>query len=79
MAISKAIGSVSGFLNLLVNLAYRFFSQEDSENYYDMSVAIMEDDVEACGESFGVFISRLLMVEMPEVTSAPSYKAVGSL
>ena len=78
-ATSKAVGSVSGAMNQLVNLGYRFFSQEDAYIYYDLSVAIYDDDIEGAGAAFGTFISRFLMVDVPEFTTTPAYKKVSQL
>lgn len=65
---SRSLGSISGLTNLGVNLAYRFFSQADSENYYDMSVAIEAGEVETAGTSMGKFLASLLMADVPEST-----------
>ena len=73
MAIGKSTGSTSGFFNQLVNLGYRFFSEDDAIIYYNMSVAIGEDDTEEVAKNFGLFLAAFLMVEVPDTTSTPSY------
>ena len=62
-----------------MNLGYRFFSEDDALNYYNMSVAIMTKDIEQAGLHFGEFIQVFLMTEVPEQTAVPSYTAVGGL
>ena len=78
-AVSKAVGSSSGAVNQGLNLFYRFFSEEDAVNYYNMSVGIMESDTDAVAIAMGTFLKRFLMVDIPEVTTESSYSAVGSL
>ena len=79
MAIGKSLGSKSGAANQLVNLGYRYFSYEDAQNYYEMSIAIEEEDTETVGKCTGTFLSKLLMVEVPDTTTLSSYQNVGSL
>lgn len=79
MAIGKSTGSTSGFFNQLVNLGYRFFSEDDAIIYYNMSVAIGEDDTEEVAKNFGLFLAAFLMVEVPDTTSTPSYQSVSQL
>ena len=49
VALGKALGSSSGAVNQVTNLFWRFFSVEDQENYYNMSVGITENDTDAVG------------------------------
>ena len=77
-AVSKALTSFSGFSNQLVNLVYRFFSHDDSVNYYNMSVAIANDDVKGAGEAMGIFLGKFLMADIPETTETPAYDTVGN-
>lgn len=79
MAIGKSTGSTSGFFNQLVNLGYRFFDEDDAIIYYNMSVAIGEDDTDEVGKNFGLFLSAFLMVEVPDTTTAPDYQRVPSV
>ena len=79
IAIGKAVGSSSGFVNQSFNLGFRFFSQEDNINYYEMSVGMINDDSDAVGAGLGKFISALLMVDVPETTVTSSYSSVGQL
>ena len=78
-AVSKAVGSSSGAVNQFLNLGYRFFSEEDALNYYNMSVGIMQEDSDAVAIALGTFLKRFLMVDIPEVTTESSYSPVGSL
>ena len=68
VAVGKSVGSASGAVNQLVNLFYRFFSWDDQVNFYNMSVAVYEEDVETVGETMGKFLAALLMVEVPDTT-----------
>ena len=79
IAFSKSLGSRSGQTALAINLMFRFFSSSDMLNYYNLSVAVIEDDVPAAGQSFGTFLSLLFAIEVPEVVEAPSYQPVGTL
>ena len=79
IAIDKAVSSPSGFSNQMVNIMWRVLSKDDARNFYDLSLAIMQDDVETAGKCWGTFISNLLMVEVPETTSTSSYQSVGSI
>ena len=95
VSLGKSLGSASGGVNQLVNLGYRFFSYEDQENYYNMSVAITYNTMDcdgdaACetkkgtsvvdtGSALGVFLSALLSVQVPDTTSTSSYQSVGQL
>ena len=81
MAIGKSVGSASGASNQLINFLYRFFSAEDSENYFEMSVALTpgDSDTQVVGKCVGKFLSKFLMVEVPDTTATPSYQKVGSL
>ena len=49
VSLGKALGSSSGAVNQVTNLFWRFFSTEDQENYYNMSVGITENDTDAVG------------------------------
>ena len=79
VSIGKALGTASGGVSQLVNLFARFFSEEDQENYYNMSVGIMQNDTDAVGAAMGEFLSSLLMTEVPEQTEPSSYQPVGQL
>ena len=81
MAIGKSVGSASGASNQLINLLYRFFSSEDSLNYFEMSVALTpgDSDTQVVGKCVGKFLSKFLMVEVPDTAATPSYQQVGSL
>ena len=73
----KAAGSSSGFVNQLINLGFRFFSDEDALVYYDMSVAMMSRNVELVGNGFGKFLKAFFSVEVPDTTSVADYQSVG--
>ena len=73
----KALGSSSGFVNQLINLGFRFFSDEDALVYYDMSVAMMSRNVELVGNGFGKFLKAFFSVEVPDTTSVADYQSVG--
>lgn len=60
VSLGKSLGSASGFVNQVTNLFWRFFSTEDQENYYNMSVGITNKDTDAVGEAMGLFLSALL-------------------
>ena len=79
MAIGKSLGSATGAANQLVNLAYRYFSYEDAQNYYEMAIALEAEDTFTIGKCTGTFLSKLLMVEVPDTTELSSYQNVGSL
>jgi len=79
VSLGKSLGSSSGAVNQVTNLAYRFFSRDDQLNYYNMSVAITEEDVETTGQCMGTFLSALLMTEVPDTTTTSSYQPVGQL
>lgn len=79
VALGKALGSSSGAVNQVTNLFWRFFSVEDQENYYNMSVGITENDTDAVGQAMGYFLSALLSVEVPDTTTTSSYQPVGQL
>ena len=42
----KAVGTSSGTVNQLINLGFRFFSDEDALIYYSMSVGMMYRNVD---------------------------------
>lgn len=89
VSLGKSLGTASGAFNQFVNLGYRFFSFEDQENYYNMSVAISYNttdcdgdatcetakstSVKDVGQAMGFFISALLSVQVPDTTSTSSY------
>ena len=73
----KALGSSSGFVNQLINLGFRFFSEEDSLIYYEMSVAMMNHDVVTTGYGLGKFFKAFFAVEVPDTTTVADYQAVG--
>ena len=79
IAISQAVGSRSGQVAFGINLMWRFFSTSDMTNYYNLSVAVIQDDNVAAGKAVGTFLSLLLAVEVPEQTEAPAYQPVGNL
>ena len=62
----STVFSSSGAVNLGVNLMWRIFSTDDMDNYEQMSIAVSEKDQVKAGQSFGTFISLLLMFETPE-------------
>lgn len=51
VSLGKALGTASGAFNQVVNLGYRFFSYEDQENYYNMSVAIGYNTADCAGDA----------------------------
>ena len=75
----KALGSSSGFVNQLINLGFRFFSEEDALIYYNMSVAMMNHDVKTTGYNFGKFLKVFFSVAVPDTTTTASYQSVGQL
>ena len=77
--ISKAVGSASGAVNQGLNFLYRFFSEDDALNYYNMSVGLMQNDSTAVATAFGTFLKRFLMADIPEVTTDTTYQSVGQL
>lgn len=79
VSLGKSLGSSSGAVNQVVNLFYRFFSQEDAANYYKLSVAIIEKNTDDAGEAMGIFLALLLMTEVPDTTTTTSYQNVGQL
>ena len=58
--------TVSGAVNFGVNVLFRVFSTDDMDNYYKMSLAVDSKNQKEAGESFGTFVSLLLMFENPE-------------
>lgn len=78
-AMGTAFGSRSGQVAFIINLGFRFFSSSDMQNYYNLSVAVMDDDNVAAGSAVGTFLSLLFAVEVPEVVEAPAYQPVGNL
>ena len=79
IALGKSFGSASGAANQLVNFGYRYFSYEDAQNYYEMAIAIEAEDTDTIGKCTGTFLSKLLMVEVPDTTSLSNYQNVGTL
>ena len=73
----KSVGSSSGTVNQLINLGFRFFSDEDAKIYYDMSVAMMYRNVEEVGHGFGKFLKAFFAVEVPDTTTVADYQEVG--
>lgn len=65
--IGKAVVSLSGFMDLLTNFLFRFFSSDDSQLYIDLSTAIDAGDTTTIGLKFGTFIKIFLVTEIPAV------------
>ena len=82
IALSKSFGSASGGVSQGINFIYRFFSHDDSERYYNMSVAMMRDDYgdrNLVGRYLGEFVSIFLMVDIPDTAIAPTYQPAGTM
>lgn len=79
VSIGKSTGSVSGAINQGVNLFWRLVSEEDMRTYYDLDVALIQNDIETAGQKFGTWISALLQVEITTNTESSSYQSVGQL
>ena len=69
---NQAIGfntqSVAGLLNFGTNVFYRVTSDETT--VADLLQAITDDDTEAIGTNFGIYLRDLLAVEIPNTNSA---------
>ena len=76
-SLGKALGSSSGTVNQLINLGFRFFSDEDALVYYEMSVAMGTHDVTAVGNGLGKFLKAFFAVEVPDTTTVADYQEVG--
>ncbi len=71
--------SVSGVVNLGVNLVFRVYSTDDKTVYKALSTAVTDKNQKEAGKNFGKFVSLLLMFEVPDQTTNPSYVNVDSL
>lgn len=52
---------------------WRALSTEDMSNYYTLSKAIGDGDMDSAGEAFGKFVAAFMQVEIPNNTAGASY------
>ena len=71
--------SVSGVVNLGVNMVFRIYSTDDKSMYKSLSTAVTDKNQKEAGKQFGKFVSLLLMFELPDQTTQPNYVDVDSL
>ena len=65
--------SASGGVNQAINTFWRFISTDDMQQYYDLSVAMMQKNPTNAGKAFGKWFAVFMQVEIPDTTSTPSY------
>ena len=66
----KGLVSLSGFLDMLTNFMFRFFSEDDAALYTALSTGLESNDAAAVGLGIGRFIKVFLVVEIPVVTES---------
>ncbi len=66
----KGLVSLSGFLDMLTNFMFRFFSDDDAALYTALSTGLENNDPAAVGLGIGRFIKVFLVVEIPVVTES---------
>ena len=75
-AFSRPFTSVSGFLDILVNISFRFLYGDTTEEalYESLSTAVSTDDRQGAGLYFGQFMKLLMVIEIPTTTSFEYYQ-----
>ena len=78
-AVGKAITSFAGALDILITGFWRYFSEEDGENFLELSQAVIDNDPNRAGAAFGKFMKAFLKVENRDQAQASDYQEVGYL
>ena len=77
LAISKPMTSVAGFADFVFAFAFRYFGEDDTVIFNDLSNAVANNDAAAAGANMGLFLSRLLRSETSSDTDLVAYQEVG--
>ena len=78
-AVGKAFTSFAGALDILITGFWRYFSEEDGENFLELSQAVIDNDPNRAGAAFGKFMKAFLKVENRDQAQASDYQEVGYL